>query len=261
MNEKIKAFAETKQLEAAAHALCSTLRGAVREILMQDGVDVPVSYMQVGDMYVNSRPTSRSTLDRDALKAFLEDHANVLADAGLTQESFFQSKEAIQFRLGKEYGGGELAALTKALKAADVKVPEAFEKIVGQPMPESGEGHDINYSLSVLTRAYAQAKAVEQSAGLELEKQKQELLADLGVGKHEGLSILSVKTAPSFDRELFAATFPDADLPKKTMTSWVCEILDQRLYDMRMSFSAKHRTPEPDTPSMDDDIEGFSPAL
>lgn len=259
MDGKIKAFAETKQLEAAAHALCDALRGTVRETLMQDGADVPVSYMQVGDMYVNSRPTSRSTLDRDALKVFLANHADVLDKAGLTQDSFFQSRETVQFRLGKEYGGGELAELAKALKSGAADIRDAYRRVTGQPMPDLAESGD--YRLLVLTQAYARVKEVEQAAGLKLEQQKQELMAELGIGKHEGLSILSVKGAPSFDRELFVATFPDAELPKKTTTSWVCEILDQRLYDMRMSFSAKHRTPEPNTPSMDDDIEGFSPAL
>lgn len=259
MNEKIRAFAETKQLEAAAHALCDALRGTVRETLMQDGADVPVSYMQVGDMYVNSRPTSRSTLDRDTLKAFLANNADVLDKAGLTQDSFFQSRETVQFRLGKEYGGGELADVAKALKGGGADIRDAFKRVTGHPMPDLAESGD--YRLLVLTQSYARVKEIEQAAGLKLEQQKQDLMAELGVGKHEGLSILSVKGAPSFDRELFVATFPDAELPKKTTTSWVCEILDQRLYDMRMSFSAKHRTPEPNTPSMDDDIEGFSPAL
>ena len=259
MNEKIKAFAETKQMEAAAHALCDAIRCAVRETLKQDGADVPVSYMQVGDMYVHSRPTSRSTLDRDALKAFLANHADVLDKAELTQDSFFQSKETVQFRLGKEYGGGELAELAKALKGGAADIRDAYRRVTGQPMPDLAESGD--YRLLVLTQSYVRVKEVEQAAGLKLEQQKQELMAELGIGKHEGLSILSVKGAPSFDRDLFVATFPDAELPKKTTTSWVCEILDQRLYDMRMSFSAKHRTPEPNTPSMDDDIEGFSPAL
>lgn len=257
MNEKIKAFAKTKQLEAAAHALCDKLRGAVRETLMQDGADVPVSYMRVGDMYVNSHEVSRSSVDRDALKTFLAEHAKDLADAGLTQESFFRSKEATQFRLGKEYGGGEMATLTKALKDGAANIEDAYARIVGSPMEPIG--NDRDEQLLGLTQAYAVVKTVEQSAGLELERQKQELMADLGVGKHDGLSILSVKAAPSLDRDLFVATFPDAELPKKTTSSWVCEILDQRLYDMRMSFSQKHKAPEPDNPSMEDDIEGFSP--
>ena len=208
----------------------------------------------IGPLVYFGRVMAYTSIDKDAMNKILEKIKPTLENAGMTITDLYKQISYKTYRLTGEANKGPLSETCKQLN----KELKSIDDISDSSPEDRARRHDLliasldlvyNESQVQLKNAeqayhtaiiYGNTDEVKETLGFlysllhndeklmehDIAICKAELSRQLGLGKHEGITITET-ISKSLDKKMFCSLFPNIQIPMTQHTSWRSELWDK----------------------------------